>query len=85
MDIDAIRVEVQLVDGGADSHSAEETLDGVAHAASAHAEYNHRIFSRHRLYPGQSIRRKHSHVVHLVVGRERATSFGSVLHFVFLS
>lgn len=67
MDLNAVRVEVELMDGGADAHSTEETLDGVAHAARAHAEYNHRILCRHRLYLRQCLRRKHIHVVHLTV------------------
>ena len=47
---------VELVDGGADAHPAEEALDGVAHAARAHAEYHHRAARRQPHHPLQSFR-----------------------------
>lgn len=36
--VGATWVLVELVDGGVDPHAAKEALDGVAHAARAHAE-----------------------------------------------
>lgn len=49
-------VLVELVHGGVHPHPAEEPLDGVAHAARAHAEYHHRVLRRQPLYPLYRVR-----------------------------
>lgn len=51
-------VVVQLVDHGVDAHSAEEALDGMAHAAGAEAEDHHRILRSQPRYPLQRIRHR---------------------------
>lgn len=46
LEVFATRVLVQLVHRWVDTHAAKEPLNGVAHAAGAHAEYHHRILRR---------------------------------------
>ncbi|XLU20609.1 hypothetical protein S245_056675 [Arachis hypogaea] len=64
LEIFSKRVLVKLMDGGINSHAAEEALDGVAHATAAYAEYHHRVLRRQPLYP---LQRVHSHTHHSVV------------------
>ncbi|CAL9173706.1 unnamed protein product, partial [Musa hybrid cultivar] len=60
------RVLVQLHHRRAHPHAAEEPLQGVAHAAGAHAEDHHRALRRHPLHPLQRVhRRRRPHPSHV--------------------
>lgn len=60
LDLFPSRVLVQLIHGRVHSHSAEEPLHSVAHAAAAQAEYHHRALRRQPRHSLQRVRHVHA-------------------------